>query len=258
MGWSVGQQEEHDIVVRQPTLMERFAAEALGTFLLVFIGAGAASSVGLLLHSTGQPTSMADLLLVALAHGLALFIIVMIVGKISGAHVNPAVTIGLASIGRFPWEEVIAYVVAQIIGAIVGAAAILIVFGKLAATVGHLGAPALATNTSIVQGMVIEALGAGILVLTIVATAVDQRAPAGWAGLSIGLALGAIIMFIGPATGAAVNPARALGPDVVDLFFSVKIDWAAFVVSYLIGPILGGVGAAWLYTYIARLPRNKR
>src|SRR5260370_16696586 len=106
---------------------------------------------------------MADVVLVALAHGFVLFIIVMIVGKVSGAHVNPAVTLGLASIGRFPWEEVIGYVVAQLIGAIAGAAAILIVYGKLAATVGHLGAPALPTNTNLLQGFFIPHLATFIL-----------------------------------------------------------------------------------------------
>jgi len=237
--------------------MERFASELLGTFLLVFIGAGAASSAALLVHNNSDLPTIAGLLLVALAHGLALFIIVMIVGKVSGAHVNPAVTIGLASIGRFPWEDVVAYVVAQIVGAVAGALAILIVYGKLAATVGHLGAPALATNTNMLQGVLIEGLGAFILVLTIVGSAADSRAPAGWAGLSIGMALAAIIMFLGPATGAAVNPARAFGPDLVNLIFGVSTDWVAFVVCYLIGPLLGGIGACWLYRYIARLPGAK-
>ncbi len=233
-------------------------AEALGTFLLVFIGGGAASSAAILVHNHVNTATMGDLLLVALAHGLALFVIVMIVGKVSGAHVNPAVTIGLASVGRFPWEEVVAYVVAQVIGAVVGAACILIVFGKLAATVGHLGGPSLATNTSLVQGAAIEALGTFVLVLTIIATAVDSRAPAGWAGLSIGMALAAVIMFIGPATGATVNPARAFGPDLVDLFFGVNVDWVAYLVCYLIGPLIGGIAACWLYSYVARLPRGRR
>ena len=244
-------------MARQPTLMERFAAELLGTFLLVFVGAGAAASAALLLHRTKQPSTMADVLLVALAHGLVLFIIVMIVGKVSGAHVNPAVTVGLASIGRFPWEEVIGYVVAQLIGAIAGAAAILIVFGKLAATVGHLGAPALATNTNLLQGFFIEGLGTFILVLTIVASAVDNRAPAGWAGLAIGMALAAVILFLGPASGATVNPARALGPDLVSgLFFGVNVDWLAYLICYLAGPLVGGIGACWLYRFVAHLPRQ--
>ena len=244
-------------MARQPTLMERFAAELLGTFLLVFIGGGAAAEAAILVHNKNNTATMADLLLVALAHGLALFIIVMIIGKVSGAHVNPAVTIGLASVGRFPWENVVAYVVAQVIGAIAGAACILIVYGQEAAKVGHLGAPGLAQGTSIVQGMFIEGFGAFILVITIIATAVDSRAPAGWAGLAIGMALASVIMFIGSATGATVNPARALGPDLVDLFFSVKIDWGAYFVSYLIGPLIGGVCACWLYVYVAHLPRNR-
>jgi glycerol uptake facilitator protein len=121
--------------------------------------------------------------------------------------------------------------------------------------VGHLGAPSLATNTNILQGMIIEALGAGILVLAIMASAVDKNAPSGWAGLTIGLTLGAIIMFLGPATGAAVNPARAFGPDIVSAFiFGVNVNWPQFALCYLIGPIVGGVGAAYLYRYIAHLP----
>ena len=242
-------------MTRVPTLMERFAAEALGTFLLVFLGGGTVAATAITLSASHQPATPADLVLVALAHGLALFIIVMVVGKVSGAHVNPAVTIGLASIRRFPWDEVPAYVAGQVLGAIVGAAAILIVFGKPAATIGHLGGPALAANTSLLQGLLAEGLGAAILVLAIVATAVDTRAPAGWAGLSIGMALAVVIMFIGPATGATVNPARAFGPDLVDVFFGVSINWAAYIVCYLVGPILGGIGAVYLYAYVAKLPR---
>ena len=241
---------------RPPTIVERFAAEVLGTFLLVFIGAGAATVATLALRN-GPSTSEADMLFVALAHGFALFIAVMIIGKVSGAHVNPAVSIGLAAIGRLPWVEVITYVVGQVLGAVLGALAILIVYGKYAATYGHLGAPSLAKDTSLVQGLVIEGIGAGILVITVVATAVDSRAPNGWAGLSIGLALAAIITVIGAATGGSVNPARAFGPDLVDVLSGVSVDWVAYLVVYLIGPILGGIGAAFLYSYIARLPRAK-
>lgn len=239
-----------------PTMVERFLAEALGTFLLVFIGAGTAT-VAALSNLTPHLSAAASLTLVALAHGLALFIIVLIVGRVSGAHVNPAITLGLAINGHFAWEDVPAYLVGQIVGAVIGAAAILIVYGKQAATIGHLGAPALATNTNIWQGLIIEGIGAGILMLAIVATAIDTRAIPGWAGLTIGLSLGAIIMVIGPATGAAVNPARAFGPDFVDFLFGVKVDWLAYVVSYLIGPILGATGAAALYGMIAhyRTPR---
>ena len=243
---------------RPATQIERFAAETLGTFLLVFIGGGTAALAVLLPHNHHYTPTAAELLLVALAHGVALFAIVMIVGRISGAHVNPAVTIGLASAGHFDWGDVPAYLLGQIIGAVVGALCIMIAYGKLAATVGHLGAPSLSTNTSMFQGMIIEGLGAGILVLAVMATAADKRAPAGWAGLTIGLTLGAIIMFLGPATGAAVNPARALGPDLISGVYGVKVNWVAYLVCYLIGPILGGVGAAYLYRFIARMPRGAR
>lgn len=245
---------------RQPTLVERFLAEALGTFLLVFVGAGTAASLGQQLHAAHRAAGLADVLPVALAHGLILFVIVIVVGKVSGAHVNPAVTLGIAANGRMDWMDVPAYIGGQIVGAVLGALAILVVFGADAAKFGRLGGPTLATNTSILQGMFIEALGAFILVLAVMGSAMDGRAPAGWAGLTIGLALAAIITFIGPATGAPVNPARAFGPDFVDIFFGVKVDWGAFVVSYLIGPILGGVAAAFLYSYITRLgrPRLKR
>jgi glycerol uptake facilitator protein len=247
--------EEFSAVQRSPTLVERFFAEALVTFLLTFIGGGAAAELGQQLHATNRPFNLADFLLVALAHGFALFIAVIIVGKISGAHVNPAVTIGLASIGRIEFADVPAYIVGQVVGAVIAALGILVVYGKDAATIGHLGAPSLAVNTSVVQGMFIEAIGACILVLAIVGSAVDSRAPASWAGLTIGLALAAIIMVIGPATGATVNPARAFGPTLIDAFFGVKVDWGAYLITYLVGPIIGGVAAAYLYSFIARLPR---
>jgi glycerol uptake facilitator protein len=240
-----------------PTTTEKFVAEALGTFLLVFIGCGAGTLTALLPHNGHFPQTAAELVLVALAFGFALFIIVMIVGRISGAHVNPAVTLGLAATGNFAWDEVLPYILAQIIGAILGALGIAILYGRLASTVGHLGAPSLATNTSILQGIIGEALGAAVLMLAIFATAVDTRAPAGWAGLVIGLTLGAVIMVGGPATGASINPARAFGPDLVNVFFGTSVSWGDFILCYTIGPILGMIGAAFLYRYIAHLGRRR-
>lgn len=241
----------------QPTLGERCMAELVGTFLLTFVGGGVVADAALLqrnTHSGPLPTS--DLVLVALAHGLILFVIVMVAGRISGAHVNPAVTLSLATIGQFKWSDVPGYLISQVVGSVLGALAIMIPFGRDIASVGYLGRPSLATNTSLIAGLFSEALGAAILVITIVATAADRRAPAGWAGLAIGMALAAAIMIVGPATGAAVNPARAFGPDVVSIFFGAKsVDWVAYLVCYLVGPILGGVGAAWLYSRMSHLPR---
>ena len=246
----------------QPTLGERCLAELVGAFLLTFVGGGVAANIALIRRNTGSavlPSS--DLVLVALAHGLILFIIVLLIYRISGAHANPAITISLATIGQFKWSDVPGYVIAQVFGAVLGALAIMIPYGRdIASVTGtYLGRPSLATNTNDLAGLLAEGLGAGILVITVVAVAVDRRAPAGWAGLGIGLALTAAIMMIGPATGAAVNPARAFGPDIVSIFFGApSVDWVAFIVCYLIGPILGGVGAAWLYARIAHLPRAAR
>lgn len=241
----------------QPTLGERCMAELVGTFLLTFVGGGVAADVALLQRNAhASPTPSANLLLVALAHGLVLFIIVLLAGRISGAHVNPAITISLATIGQFKWSDVPGYIIAQVVGAVVGALAILIPFGRDIASVGHLGRPELSANTGLAAGLLAEALGAAILVIIVVSTAVDRRAPAGWAGLGIGMALTAAIMIVGPATGAAVNPARAFGPDIISIFFGAPaVDWVAFIVCYVVGPVLGGIGAAWLYARMSRLPR---
>jgi glycerol uptake facilitator protein len=238
---------------RTPTTVERAIAEALGTFILVFIGSGAATLSGLLPHIGHFPATAAELVMVALGLGFALFIAIMVVGRVSGAHVNPAVTIGLAATGNFDWTDVLPYIIAQVVGAIIGALGIAIIYGKLASTVGHLGAPSLSTNTSILQGIIGEAVGAAILMLSIFATAVDKRAPAGWAGLVIGLTLAGVILVIGPATGASVNPARAFGPDLVNVFFGTPVNWGDFILCYTIGPILGMVGAAFLYRYVAHV-----
>ncbi len=244
----------------QPTLGERCLGEVVGTFLLVFVGCGVVADIALLHRNThGSAIPTADLLLVALAFGLALFIIVMVTGRISGAHVNPAVTLSLAFIGQFKWSDVPGYLIAQFVGGILGALAIMIPFGRDIASVGLLGRPELAANTNLIAGLLAEALGAGILVITIVALAADRRSPAGWAGLGIGMALAVAIMIVGPATGASVNPARAFGPDIVSIFFGApSVDWVAFIVCYLVGPIIGGIGAAWLYARMSRLPRPSK
>jgi glycerol uptake facilitator protein len=240
---------------RKPTIAQRCLAEALGTFVLVFIGSGAATLSTLLPHTGHFPATAAELMLVAFGLGFALFISVTMFGRISGAHVNPAVTIGLASTGDFAWADVAPYVISQVIGAIVGALGIAIVYGKLASTVGHLGAPSLSATTSTWQGFLAEAVGSAILMTAVFAAAVDTRAPSGWAGLVIGLTLGVAILFLGPATGGSLNPARAFGPDLVNIFLGTTVNWGQFLLCYTIGPLVGMVGAAFLYHYLADMVR---
>jgi MIP family channel proteins len=237
--------------MRTSAIVQRSLAEALGTFILVFVGSGTATAATVFFRL--NPT--ASLLLVALGLGLALFAGISIVGKVSGGHYNPAVTVGLAAAGRFEWADVPAYLIGQVVGAIVGALAILVVYGRPGARLAGLGAPGLAPSVGLLQGLFIEALGTAILVLAIMGTAVDTRAVAGWAPLTIGLTLAVIILFLGQRTGGSVNPARAFGPDLVAAFFGYPVDWGAFIVAYLIGPLLGGLVGVFGYEAVASLPR---
>jgi glycerol uptake facilitator protein len=247
---------------RDPSIIQRSLAEVLGTFLLVFIGAGAGTSLGAFFKEGLSP---AGLLLVALAHGLALLVAVYAIGKISGAHVNPAVSIALASVGKLGWVDAIYYIVSQLIGATLGALGVLVVFGRTQALAAGVGATTFnPIVTHPIQAAAIEAFGAFILVLAIVSTAADKRSPAGWAGLVIGFALAAAIMVAGTATGASVNPARTFGPDIVLTLFggSQKLAggatiWGEYWV-YVVGPIVGGVVAAWLYRLIAQPDRAEQ
>jgi glycerol uptake facilitator protein len=241
---------EYASTTRTPTILQRSLAEALGTFIFVFVGAGTATAAGLFFRL--NPAF--SVLMVALGLGLALFAGILVVGKISGGHLNPAVTVGLAAVRRFLWADVPGYLLGQVVGAVVGAICIFFVYGRLGARLAGLGAPGLGLGVGIWQGMLIEGLGTVILVLVVMGTAVDTRAIAGWAPLAIGLTLAAIILFIGMATGGSVNPARAFGPDLVATFFGYPVNWAAFVVSYLIGPLLGGIVGGFAYTAVASLP----
>ncbi len=247
---------------REPSIVQRALAEVVGTFLLVFLGAGAGTLIAV---NFAQDKSASGLLIVALAHGLALLIAVYTIGKISGAHVNPAVSIALASVGKLKWMDAIWYIVAQLVGATLGALGVLLVIGREAGLAAGVGATFFKASTNPVQAAAIEALGAFVLVLAIVGTAVDKRAPAGWAGLVIGLALAAPILFLGPITGASLNPARTFGPDIVMTLFTGKASVAAVAGSlwgqywvYIVGPIVGGVAAAWLYRFIARPDESER
>ena len=171
--------------------------------------------------------------------------------------INPAVTIGLAVRGRFPWPEVPSYLVAQFVGASLGALMVLATMGHDALTTGHLGAVQLGPGVGVWQGMLVEAVGAFLLVLTISATAEDPRSPNGWAAFAIGMALAVIVFVFDPFTGAPVNPARAFGPNFIDALFGVHVNWGDYLLCYLIAPIIGACIATTLYRYVANQPRNK-
>ncbi|HEU5349069.1 MAG TPA: aquaporin [Ktedonobacterales bacterium] len=236
------------------TALQRVVAELLGTLLLVLFHGGAAASLNMI--ESGNST-IPGIAFLALVDGFSLFAIIMIIGKISGVLINPAVTIGLAIQGRFPLREVPSYLAAQFLGATLGTLIIIAAMGHDALTIGRLGAVQLSPGVSIWQGLLIEALGTFFLVLTISATAEDPRSPSGWAAFAIGMSLTAIVLLFEPFTGAPVNPARAFGPNLVDFLFNVPVEWGVYLLCYLLGPLIGASIATTLYRYLANQPRHK-
>jgi MIP family channel proteins len=218
-------------------------AEFVGTFILVFVGCSVAVGGALQRPVAGPPY---DSLAVALAFAIALLAVVAAIGHVSGGHVNPAVTIGQASIGQFPWRSVPGYLGAQLAGAIVAALAIWLCFGDAARDDANLGATTLANGVSVGQGLVTEVLITFVLVFVVGLVASDPRVPsARIASIAVGFALAAGVFIGGPLTGGGVNPARALGPMIV----SGQLDdfWL-----YIVGPLIGGFLGALLAAYTLR------
>jgi MIP family channel proteins len=199
-------------------------AEFIGTFALIFIGAGAGA-----LGDGG-------LVGVALAHGLVIVAFAYAYGHISGTHINPAVTLGVWAAGKIDTTRALAYVAVQLLGGIVGAFALAWVLGERA---GSLGATVLADGVSSTQGLVLELILTFFLVNTIMNAGISGKATIP-AGLAIGLTLTFCILMGGPLTGASLNPARTLGPAVATGNY-------ADIWLYFVGPIAGAVIAGLLY-----------
>lgn len=198
-------------------------AEAIGTFALIFIGVGAIYA---------NP----GLLGVAFAHGLAIAVFVSATGHISGGHLNPAVTFGALVAGKIDLNGAVRYWAAQLIGATAAGFVCLALFNR---DVVVLGTPALAPDISALKGIVIEAILTFFLVFVVFGTGIDARGPK-IGGLAIGLAVTMDILFGGPLTGAAMNPARTFGPALA------ASAWSNHYV-YWLGPMIGGALAGLVY-----------
>jgi glycerol uptake facilitator protein len=235
----------------ETSLFQRLGAEAIGTAFLVFIGVGSVPAT--LIVNGKAPFTMADLGMISLAFGTIVVATVYALGHVGGNHINPAVTIGLASSGKFPWSQVPAYIGAQVVGAIVGATAIIGVLGKKASDVG-LGVASYA-DISWVQAFTAEFVGTFILVFTIFGV-IHRKAAAGFAGLAIGLVVFAAIIPVAPATGASINPARTVGPMLVQQIAGGAVKWGQLPV-YLAAELLAGVAAALLYGALTRTPAER-
>jgi glycerol uptake facilitator protein len=252
-----------------PTLLKRLLTEFVGTLILVAVGTGTATVLfaGPLLRlqalaatvpAAQQATfsqqfgallanNLGDVLPVAFAFATALAVVVYAFGGISGAHVNPAVTFALAIVRRFRWSEVPAYWVAQCLGGIAGAFVVAGIYGQHGASVA--GTDILFGATKILA----EAFITFILVTAVMAIAIDPRAPKGWSGLIIGLALAGGILVTSAATGGSANFARSLGPFVASLLYNTKsIPWSDLYV-YAVGPLIGGAAAALIYEGVTGL-----
>ena len=207
-------------------------AEFIGTFFLCFAGVAAIVSETYRAGSVG-------LIGIAFAYGIAMAVGISATAHVSGGHLNPAVTLGLLSIGRIDLKGAGSYLVAQLLGASVAVLAVKGLYPEMAGQISAYGAPKLANDVSVVQGIVIEAIATFFLVFTVMGTIVDARAPR-LGGLFIGLALFFSVLAVGQMTGAALNPARAFGSELV------AWNWTGAVV-YWAGPVLGGVLAAQVY-----------
>jgi MIP family channel proteins len=210
-------------------------AEAFGTFLFFFVGAG---SVVLGDYLAANGGTGPGLLGVALAHGLALAVLVSALGAVSGGHFNPAVTLAVWIMGRITPMRAALYVVAQLAGGLVAGLTLKVVFAD-AWQASNIGTPALGPGVTPALGIGIEAILTALLVLAVIGTAVDSRGPK-IGGLAIGLAVAADILVGGPLTGAAMNPARWFGPAVAAGAYA---DWYV----WWIGPAIGAAAAAHIY-----------
>jgi aquaporin TIP len=229
-----------------PSLTRRLAAEALGTFGLVFVGAAVVVVNG------GFPNSGIGLLGIALAHAVVLSVMITATMTISGGHLNPAVTIGLLIGRRIDAASAVGYIVVQLAAACAAAALVKLLLPASAVRTAMLGVPVIAGSITLQQAIGLELILTFFLVSAVYGTAISPDAPR-VAGFGIGLVLLFDILVGGPLTGAAMNPARAFGPALV------AGQWLGHVV-YWIGPLAGGILAAllWEYLLLPRVPPRRR
>ncbi|HET8844575.1 MAG TPA: aquaporin, partial [Ktedonobacteraceae bacterium] len=245
---------------KTPTLFQKALAETLGTSFLTWIGAGSITAAVFLLNGARPALafSMADLGMIALAFAFAIAAMVYTLGHISGCHINPAVTFAMAVTRRISWNEAAVYWLAQFLGGILGAIVIALSFGWTQAAHIGLGATDFGNAISLdgmaggwIVAILMETIGTFFLLLVIMGTAVDGRAPSGWAGLIIGLLVAGEIFAFGPVTNVALNPARAFGPALLQVLLGGTYDLSHLIV-YFVGPLLGGVLGVLTYDFMTR------
>ncbi|ESA46957.1 MIP family channel protein [Streptococcus pyogenes GA41039] len=233
-----------------------FTGELLGTFILVLLGDGVVSAC--ILNKTKAQNS--GWIAIVLGWGIAVTVAVYISGFMSGAHLNPAVTLAMAAIGSLPWSQVVTYLVAQFLGAMLGALVLYLHYyphwnetkdaGTILACFSTV--PAIRHTWSNLFG---EALGTAVLVITVMAIGPNKVA-AGFGPIIVGFVVMAVGFSLGATTGYAINPARDLGPRIMHALLPIPnkgdSDWSYAWIPVL-GPILGGVVGALIYQVILNM-----
>ncbi len=211
-----------------------YVAEFIGTFALIFVGVGAITA--------DYISGASGLVGIALAHGLTIAVMASATAAVSGGHLNPAVTIGALAAGKIDGVNAVGYVVSQCLGGIVAAAMLKLCLPAAALESVKMGTPALGDGIGVGMGLLAEIILTFFLVFVIFGTAIDSRAPK-VGGLFIGLTVTLDILVGGPITGAAMNPARHLGPAL--LGGGLQHIWL-----YWVGPVVGGLIAALVYHHV--------
>ncbi|KAM3192200.1 hypothetical protein ACQJBY_069429 [Aegilops geniculata] len=210
------------------SFLQMLLAELFSTFFLLFAGMGA-------IVVNGEKQGAVTFPGITVVWGMAVMVMVYTVGHISGAHMNPAVTVGFAIAHRFPWRRVPAYMAVQMVAALIASFLLRLMFhGK------QEFAPVTLPTGSNLQSLVMEFITTFYLVFVIMAVATDDRASGQMAGLAVGATIMLNALFSGPVTGASMNPARSIGPALVSGKF--KSLWV-----YILGPFAGGAAGAWAY-----------
>jgi glycerol uptake facilitator protein len=216
-----------------PNLVQRLSAEALGTLILVYFGVAAT------LAATGGALG------VAAAYALALALVVWIFGAVSGAHVNPAVTVALAARGRFAWRDVPGYLLAQVVGGVLAGLLAWATYGAAGARAG-LGTTVRSPNAPMLTALVVEALVAFLWVMAYYALFTGESVNRTAGGLAVGLAYGTAILALAPVTGASGNFARTFGAELSAKLGGGPAHWGDLWI-YAVAPIVGGIVAVEIY-----------
>jgi MIP family channel proteins len=214
------------------TYLRELLAESIGTFILIFAGTGAVIVDRL---TQGAVTHLG----ISLVFGATVTALIYTFGHISGAHFNPAVTLAFWRGGFFPRNLVLPYILAQTLGGVLASGLLFLSFGAVAT----LGAT-LPRNGNWQQSFILETILTFILMLVILGSGLDRRAPIGFAGVAIGLTVGVEAACMGPITGASMNPVRSFAPALVSGVW--QHHWL-----YWIAPILGAQLALWVYRYLS-------